>query len=77
MKIEVKVKPRSSQEKVVTSVNGAWVVYLHDAPERGKANEVLKKLLAKELGVRKSALKILRGKTTTTKLIEIEGYEKK
>ena len=77
MKIEVKVKPRSSQEKVVISHDGPWIVYIHEAPEKGKANEVLKKLLAKELGVPKSALEIIRGKTATAKLIEVEGYEKK
>jgi uncharacterized protein YggU (UPF0235/DUF167 family) len=72
MKIEVQVKPRSSQEKIVVSEQGSWVVYLREAPEKGKANEAMKRLLAEKLDVRKSAIRILKGKTSKTKLIEVK-----
>ena len=72
MKVEVKVKPRSSQEKVVVSEKGHWLVYLREAPEKGKANEAMRRLVAEKLAVRKSAVRILKGKTSTLKLIEVE-----
>ncbi len=73
MKIEVKVKSRSSHQKVLPGEGGPWVVYLHAVPEKGKANESLKSLLAKELKVRKSDIDIIRGERTATKLIEVKG----
>ncbi|MET0337968.1 MAG: DUF167 family protein [Caulobacter sp.] len=44
-------------------------------PEDGKANAALVVLLAKALGVPKSAVKIASGQTARLKQIEIEGLE--
>lgn len=43
------------------------------APEKGKANAALIKLLAKHWGVPKSAIEIVRGETSRVKVIEVEG----
>jgi len=45
------------------------------APEKGKANAALIKLLAKHWGVPKSAITIVRGETSRVKVIEVEGVE--
>lgn len=45
------------------------------APEKGKANAALIKLLAKHLGVSKSAIDIVRGETSRVKVIEVEGLD--
>jgi uncharacterized protein (TIGR00251 family) len=42
-------------------------------PEDGKANATLIALLAKRLGVAKSTVRIVSGKTARIKLIEVEG----
>lgn len=42
-------------------------------PEDGKANKALVQLLAKELGLAKSAVSILSGETARTKILRIEG----
>ena len=43
------------------------------APEKGKANAALIKLLAKHWGIPKSAIEIVRGETTRVKVIEVQG----
>jgi uncharacterized protein YggU (UPF0235/DUF167 family) len=42
-------------------------------PVEGEANEALIKLLAKALGLAKSAVVLLRGGQSRTKMVEVEG----
>jgi uncharacterized protein (TIGR00251 family) len=42
-------------------------------PEKGKANRELIDFLGRELGVKKSAIRIVKGETSRGKIIEIEG----
>jgi uncharacterized protein len=44
------------------------------APEKGKANEALIKLLASHFDVPKCAVNIIGGKTARTKIIDISKY---
>ncbi len=44
-------------------------------PERGKANLAVIALLAEALGVPKSRIRVLRGETQASKLLEIEGLD--
>ena len=46
-------------------------VYLTAAPVKGKANKELIKLLAEELGVGKSGIRILKGERNKEKVLEI------
>lgn len=71
MAISVRVIPRSSQEKIVVEDGGAWRVYVHASPERGKANKRLCELIAEKLGVSKGQVKIVRGETNSKKVIEV------
>ena len=43
------------------------------APERGKANAAVIELLAKELGVARSAVRITAGETSPLKTVEIDA----
>ncbi|MCL4679060.1 MAG: DUF167 domain-containing protein [Alphaproteobacteria bacterium] len=45
------------------------------APEKGKANAALIKLLAKHWEIPKSAIEIVRGETSRVKVIEVEGID--
>lgn len=42
------------------------------APEKGKANEATKKILAEYFGVPKSSVSIAGGRSTRTKIIDIQ-----
>jgi uncharacterized protein (TIGR00251 family) len=70
---EVRVAPRASRDRIVGVQNGALKVMLTAAPVDGAANEALRKLLAKKLGVPKSDVAIVRGERARTKLIRVHG----
>ena len=71
MNLSVRVIPRSSQEKIIEESERNWKVYLHTSPERGKANQRLRELIAEKLHISKSKIKIIRGETKPFKIIEV------
>ncbi len=70
MKIPVKVHPRARRERVQRGE--VWEVWVKEAPEKGRANRRLIELVAKELGVSKSRVKIIRGGSSRQKVVEVE-----
>ncbi len=73
MKIQVKVKPNSKEQKVQKSSDGSLIVRLKSPPVDGKANKELIELLAKKFKVSKSKIKIKSGLSAKNKLIEIDS----
>lgn len=73
MKYTVKVKPGSSQEKVVLADDGELTVWLHVRAHDGEANKAVVKVLAKHFGVAKSRVEIVRGEKSRVKVVEIQG----
>jgi len=69
--IEVKVDPRSSRKEIAGVMENVLKVKLTAPPVGGAANEQLIELLAKEYGVKKSNIIILRGETSRRKTIKI------
>ena len=67
MKIKIKVKPNSSQQKIEKISEGEYKVYLKAVPEKGKANLELVKLLKGKFG----DVRIVRGKTSKNKIVEV------
>ena len=72
MKYAVKVKPGSSQEKVVVD-GDSLTVWLHARAHDGEANKAVVKVLAKYFGVAKSRVEIVRGEKSRVKIVEIQG----
>ncbi len=70
-KIYVKVKPNSSEQKVVRFGDFRFLVYVKSAPENDKANIEMINLLSKHLGVPPKSLKITFGRTSNDKILEI------
>lgn len=75
--LRIKVTPKASSERIKkdVSTDGAvlYKIYVTAAPEDGKANEAVIKLLAKALGVAKSNLTIIHGHTSREKTIKINS----
>jgi uncharacterized protein (TIGR00251 family) len=72
--IEVKVEPRSSQKGIAGVMeNNVLKVKLTSPPVEGAANEQLIELLAEELKVKKSQIKVIRGQSSKRKVVEISG----
>ena len=67
----VRVTPHAKQNKVVESY-GVLRVYTTVAPENGRANDAVVKLLSEYLDVPKSKIKILRGLTGRDKVVSID-----
>ncbi len=69
----VRVLPKSSKSEIVGEHDGALKIKIKSPPIDGAANAELIKVLAKFFDVPKSAVEILRGQTSKTKQIKIEG----
>lgn len=72
----LKVTPNASRDEIgeiVADVDGQGqlVVRVRAAPEKGKANKAVVKLLAKQLGFRASAITVLKGETSRQKQVSI------
>ena len=69
-----KIVPGSSgQTRICGLLDGMLKVRVSAPPEKGKANECLLKFLAEKLGVKKSALSIITGKSSPVKHIHVAG----
>ena len=69
----VRVIPRSTRSEIAGEHDGAVKVKLSAPPVDGAANDALIKLLAKKLGVARSAVSIVGGATSKTKQLRIAG----
>ena len=68
---ELRVTPRAARN-AVSLRDGQIRVSVTTAPEGGKANAAVQKLLAKALGVPKSRLTLIRGETARDKVFRLE-----
>ena len=73
VKLTVRVQPGASKDEVLGFAEGVLRVKVAAPPVRGRANAALLELLSGLLGVSKSRLSIVKGATSRTKVIAIEG----
>lgn len=70
--LEVRVSPGASADAItVAASGGALAVRTTAPPEDGKANAAVLRLLAKALGLPVSALELVRGAASRSKLIRL------
>lgn len=67
--LEVKVIPRSKENGLAGFENGVLKVRVTDPPEKGKANDAVIALLAKELSLPKRDVTLISGSTSRKKKI--------
>ena len=68
-----KIVPGSSKTSLCGSLDGMVKIKVSAAPEKGKANQCLVEFLAKQLGVKKKAVRVISGQTNPVKNIEVLG----
>ena len=73
MIINVKVQPRAKRNEVKVE-GGRLRVRVTAPPEGGKANEAVVALLAKNLGVPKGSVAIVRGHRSRDKVVDVDGF---
>ncbi len=71
--IAVRVTPRAGRDEVVGWQESEMRVRLRAPPLEGRANEALRHLLAKRLGVPVASIEIVGGATARHKRVRIEG----
>jgi uncharacterized protein YggU (UPF0235/DUF167 family) len=71
--LEVLVRPGGSRNQVAGCHDGALVIKLTAPPVGGRANDALRKLIAKRLDVPRSRVAIARGARSQRKLVVVEG----
>lgn len=76
MKLSIKVKPKSRQDKV-EKTNDGYVVHVKEPPVKNKGNRALIKLLSKYFNVPKSQITILSGGKSRQKIVEIKNFSRK
>lgn len=75
VEVDVRVVPRSSRNRIETLPDGSLKAWLHAPPTDGQANAALCESLAKALRIPKTEIRIVRGETSRTKRLRIEGLE--
>jgi uncharacterized protein len=74
-RIAVRVKPRARRDELAGERDGALLVRVTAPPVEGRANDAVRKLLAKELGIAAGRVSVVRGASSRDKIVDIEGME--
>ncbi len=80
MRFQVRLQPNASRDEIIGRAQDAdgqdyLKVRIRAVPEKGKANKALETLLAKALGLPKSAVKVVGGGKSRLKTIDIDATD--
>lgn len=73
MLIKVKVFPNSKKQMVAKKEEDEFEVRVKEKPERGKANQAVKDVLAEYFNVPKENIRMIRGFKSRSKIFEIKA----
>ena len=73
--LKIKVEPRSSRRGISGIAGDTVKIKVHSPPVEGAANKEVIEILSAELDIRKTAIRILTGRKSREKVVEIEGIE--
>ena len=72
-RLRLRVSPGSGRTAVIGRQGDAWKVRVTEAPERGRANEAVLRLLAEILALPRTALTLVSGHGGREKIVELTG----
>lgn len=75
--IRVKVRPKAKRDTLMGVRAGALLVAVTAPPEKGRANQTLIRVLAREFKLPKGSIEIIRGKTSPEKVVRLHGVTQK
>jgi uncharacterized protein len=73
--ISVRVRASARQDELVGMRDGMLLIRVAAPALEGRANESVRRVLAKHLGVPKSSVTIVRGHRSREKVIQIDGLD--
>jgi hypothetical protein len=71
MRINIKAKPNSRQEKIEKISDNDFVVAVKEKPKKGEANNAIRNALAVYFKIASSRVKIISGYSSRNKVVEI------
>jgi uncharacterized protein YggU (UPF0235/DUF167 family) len=72
-RLRVRVSPGSGPTAVIGRHGDAWKVRVTEAPERGRANEAVLRVLSDTLALPRTALTLVSGHRGREKIVELTG----
>jgi uncharacterized protein len=72
--LDTKVTPKAAKAGIAGIRNGVLLIKVTAAPEKGKANAAVIALLAKSIGVPKSAFELVSGETDRNKVLRLASH---
>jgi len=72
-RLKLRVSPGAGRTAVVGRHGDAWKVRVTEAPERGRANEAVLRLLSETLAVPRSSVTLVSGHSGREKTVELTG----
>jgi uncharacterized protein len=74
-RLRLNVSPGAARSEVAGRQGDAWKVRVTAAPERGRANDAVVRLLAERLGVPRGSVAVVSGHTAREKIVELRGLD--
>lgn len=74
-RLRLRVSPGAARTELAGRHGDAWKVRVSAAPERGRANDAVVRLLAAELHVPRRSLEVVSGHTARDKVVELRGLD--
>lgn len=71
--LRVRVQPRASRDEIAGERAGALLVRVTAPPAVGRANDAVRKLVAKALKIPPSRVSVVQGQSARDKLLRLEG----
>ncbi len=72
LNIQVQIQPGSSKDQIIGIHNGRLKIKISAPPVDGKVNQNLIEFIAKALGVSKSKIEIVKGRTSRLKTLKFQ-----
>ena len=72
-RLKIKVVPGASSSNICGWLGDALKVRVTAPPEKGKANRLVERLVATALSLPESSVRIVAGKTSPQKVMEVDG----
>lgn len=72
-RLRLKVSPGAARTELAGRHGDAWKVRVTAAPERGRANDAVVRLLAERLHVPRSSVSVVSGHSSREKIVELHG----
>ncbi len=73
MQVKVRVRTGAKEEEIAILPDGRLEVTVREKPKEGRANERVIELVARHFKVPATSVRILRGRTTASKLLAISA----